>query len=125
MARELTSYLIDWLINSVMFGCGYAWCRYRLAAEKSKWWPSPCGKRLELGATGYWIQLVGRQGKLSYAAFDPEGDCLARGEDLKTMKQGVEQFASFRSEFTPSKKDTTPILTLRRLAQGTKKDRNP
>ena len=63
----------------------------------------PCGTRLELQDTGYWIELVGKKGKQPFAGYDPEGDCITRGYNLKEMKQALEEQASYRREFEYTK----------------------
>lgn len=74
------------------------------AKSNSKWHPMPCGTRLELGASGYWINLLGKPGKPAYVGYDPEGDVIASGPDLKGMKGYLEQQADYREEFAPPAK---------------------
>ena len=61
----------------------------------------PCGRRLELGASGYWIELVGRPGRVTYKGYDPEGDCIIGGQNLAAMKVLLQEQAQFRAEFAP------------------------
>ena len=71
--------------------------------SQPEWHTMLCGTRLELGATGYWIELVGKKGEPPYRGYDPEGDCIATGFNLPKMKAGLEEQASYRAEFKPSK----------------------
>lgn len=74
------------------------------STRKPKWHAMLCGTRLELGATGYWIELVGKKGRQSFKAYDPEGDCIGTSQDLQLLKGALEQQASYRDEFKPVKK---------------------
>lgn len=71
--------------------------------SKSKWHAMPCGTRLELGATGYWIELVGKKGKHPFRAWDPEGDCIGEGNSLPGIKKALERQAAYRAEFKASR----------------------
>lgn len=73
------------------------------STRKPKWHAMLCGTRLELGATGYWIELVGKKGRQSFKAYDPEGDCIGTGQSLPEIKKALEKQASYRTEFKPSK----------------------
>ena len=73
------------------------------STRKPKWHTMLCGTRLELGATGYWIELVGKKGQQSFKAYDPEGDFIGEGQSLPKLKKALEQQASYRAEFKPSK----------------------
>lgn len=69
--------------------------------EPQRWFPMPCGTRLELEATGYWIELVGKKGMQTYRGYDPEGDAIITGADLPGMKARLEEQAAYREEFAP------------------------
>lgn len=71
--------------------------------SQPEWHTMLCGTRLELGATGYWIELVGKKGQQSFKAYDPEGDCIGEGQSLPKIKKALEEQASYRAEFKPSK----------------------
>lgn len=61
------------------------------------WHPMPCATRLELGDTGYWIELVGKPRQHTYQAYDPEGDVISKGGNLKKMKELLEEQARNRT----------------------------
>ena len=69
----------------------------------ARWYPMPCGTRLELGDTGYWIELAGKKGKNPYRGYGPEGDCITNGHNLPQMKALLEEQAAMRKEFEPTK----------------------
>lgn len=80
-------------------------------AQPSKWHAMPCGTRLELGDTGYWIELVGKKGEQPYRGYDPEGDCITTGFHLPKMKAALEEQAAYRDEFKPTKNNSYQRLT--------------
>ena len=71
-------------------------------ACKWQWHPMLCGTRLELGDTGFWIELVGKKGRQAYYGYDPEGDAVISGPDLQGMKSALEKQAKYRTEFAPA-----------------------
>lgn len=93
-----------------------AWLRHKLKKAQSaftaqeeqpttkpaqQWHAMPCGTRLELGSTGFWIELVGKQGRAPFYGYDPEGDVIIKGPALDDMKAQLEKQAKFREEFAP------------------------
>lgn len=73
------------------------------AAPGHEWHPMP-GKRLELGSTGFYIELRelrtmnGKQ--MGYMAINPEGvDCWSSLTDLPGLKRACEEQARYREEF--------------------------
>lgn len=63
----------------------------------------PCGKRLELGATGFYITLNPDQPEKVYQGFTPEHLRIVTGADLAGMKRYLEGQAKERAEFEPPK----------------------
>lgn len=68
------------------------------AAPASPWQPLP-GNVLELGATGYQIQMDVSPKNPLYTLRAPEGWIVAYGVDLAGLKAAGERFASERAEF--------------------------
>ncbi len=63
-------------------------------------WQALPGGRLELGATGFWIEFHPERGALStYHAFTPEGERVIWGANLADMKHSLERMAAWRAEF--------------------------
>lgn len=71
-------------------------------APPRKWHPLP-GNRIELGNTGFAIQLHVGPAIYLYELLGPEGQCLSRGGDLPSLKQIGERLAEERREFEPFK----------------------
>ena len=61
----------------------------------------PCGTRMELGATGYYILLAPDKDGSAYQGFTPEHFRQVRGNDLAAMKTYLEGEARERAEFEP------------------------
>ena len=57
------------------------------------------GGVLELGATGYAIQLHQERQRMPYTLRDPEGRAVAFGMDLQSLKGVGEKLARDRREF--------------------------
>lgn len=68
------------------------------AEPPSPWQPLP-GNVLELGATGFQIQLDVSPHRPLYTLRAPEGWIVAAGGDLPGLKQAGERFARERTEF--------------------------
>lgn len=75
-------------------------------SEKREWHPMPCGTRLELGDTGFWIFFRQGYGETPYSAFDPEGRQLLNGFSLTEIKFCLERMARERDEFKPRAMNT-------------------
>ena len=73
------------------------------AAPRDLWSPMPCGTRIELSDSGFYIVLETKDAKYPYHAFSPEGDLFARGNDLRGLKRLAEERAKDRAEFQPVK----------------------
>lgn len=67
----------------------------------SQWHAMPCGKRLELSDTGYYITLNPEDPGKVYQGFTPEHLRLATGSDLAGLKRHIEGEARERAEFEP------------------------
>lgn len=66
-----------------------------------QWHAMPCGKRMELGATGFYIVLAPDKDGAAYQGFTPEHFRQTRGNDLAAMKRFLEGEARERAEFEP------------------------
>lgn len=62
-------------------------------------WVALPGRRLELGDTGWHIQLVSDPKLLPYLAVDPDGRQFYRGYELQPLKALLERHARDRAEF--------------------------
>lgn len=72
------------------------------AREDASPWHAIGGDRLELGCTGFIIQLDRRADRMHFYMHDPEGRLMCAGADLAGMKKLAEQQAGFRAEFGSS-----------------------
>lgn len=85
------------------------------ATPTSPGWQAVPGQRIELGATGWVIQLRISLGYPPYSLFNPEGVLAALGNDLAAIKKTAEQFAADRAQFeTPP--DQAVQALMRRVA---------
>lgn len=66
-----------------------------------QWRAMPCGTRMELGATGFYIRLAPDKEGAAYHGHTPEHFCCVRGNDLAAMKTYLEGEARERAEFEP------------------------
>lgn len=66
--------------------------------ERAAWHALP-GNRIELGASGFAIELRQRIGELPYLLIDPEGRMIARAGELQPLKAFGERLAKERDEF--------------------------
>lgn len=62
------------------------------------WFPIG-GKRLELGASGYYIELRPQSNKAPYHGYSPEGYCFGTSHSLSVLKDFLEDKAHEREEF--------------------------
>jgi hypothetical protein len=69
---------------------------------QEKWFPVP-GERLELGSTGFYIELVANDQEPPYRGYSPEGYQYGRSRELSAMKDYLEARARERAEFDAPK----------------------
>lgn len=62
-------------------------------------WHALPGNRLELGASGFAIELRTKLGELPYLLIDPDGRMMARSVELQPLKDYGEKLAREREEF--------------------------
>jgi hypothetical protein len=62
-------------------------------------WQAMPGQRLELGSTGFCIQLITNPILMPYLLTDPDGRIYARSGELQSLKAYAEQMARDRAEF--------------------------
>lgn len=73
------------------------------AAPAGPQWQAMPGCRLELGASGYWIQLDPARGEgCLFTLVNPEGERLMWGPNLQYLKSFAEGQAASRAEFYPA-----------------------
>jgi hypothetical protein len=78
------------------------WSLYKGQATGQQWFSAPCGQRLELGTTGFYIQLdTGNKAVGVYRGYTPEGSEVGSANYLPTVKKFVEELAAHRAEFAP------------------------
>lgn len=80
----------------------------RAEVQASPRWTALPGGRIELGCTGFQIQLVTDARQDPYTAFDPEGRRMATGFHLDALKRFAEQHAAWRAEFALPDDRSTP-----------------
>ncbi len=68
--------------------------------ERASWHALP-GNRIELGASGFAIELRTKLGELPYLLIDPDGRMMARSAELQPLKDYGERLAKEREEFRP------------------------
>jgi len=66
--------------------------------NRSPWHALP-GNRIELGDTGFAIELRTKPIDVAYQLFDPEGRHIARAAELQPLKSYGEKLARERDEF--------------------------
>jgi hypothetical protein len=69
------------------------------APDTSEWCPLPGGTTLELGATGFSIELNTRRSGYLYRLWSPEGRPLYDSHDLVALKNAGQRLAAERNEF--------------------------
>lgn len=74
-----------------------------IPAPRWQWHAMPCGTRLELSDTGFYIILDTSNPEMTYTGCTPEGAWRVRGNDLFHVKKFLEGEAAERAEFTPVK----------------------
>lgn len=74
----------------------------------SPWQAMPCGKRMELSDTGFYITLNPDEPSRIYQGFTPEHLRIVTGADLAGMKKYLEGEARERAEFEPKAKGWKP-----------------
>lgn len=77
-------------------------------AAKAKWHAMPCGTRLELAGTGFYIALEPQNKMQPYTSYSPEGVEIACASGLAILKALSEIRADERAEFAPIKTWTPP-----------------
>lgn len=75
-------------------------CNVPYLAATPTWHALP-GHRLELGATGFYIQLDLAAREPLYKLYSPEGRYYGWGFDLQGLKAAAERYADERREFAP------------------------
>lgn len=70
------------------------------APSNSSWFVVP-GGRIELGGTGFYIELIANDEDTPYGGFSPEGYLYGRSQELQVMKSYLEKRAVERAEFEP------------------------
>lgn len=80
---------------------GWAWSVRTLPTVRTpeRAWHALPGNRLELGASGYAIELRTKFGELPYWLTDPDGRLIARSVELQPLKDYGERLAKEREEF--------------------------
>jgi len=63
-------------------------------------WYALAGNRIELGSTGFVIQLLTTPGAATFNLYDPEGRLQATSQLLDPLKRWAEKLASWRDEFS-------------------------
>lgn len=72
------------------------------AVPEDGWYPMPCGTRLELRDTGFFIVLDPMQPPYRmFQGFDPEGRMCATCSDLQQLKTHCGRLAQDRAAFAP------------------------
>ena len=67
------------------------------------WQAMVCGRRIELGDSGFYITLdPSAVPQLAYSLFNPEDQIIAFGHNLQGLKSMGEQMARDRAEFKPA-----------------------
>lgn len=69
------------------------------SVKPSRWSATVGGKRLELEATGYAIELRDSPRGFPYVLVDPEGRSAAMTSELQALKELGERWAKDRAEF--------------------------
>lgn len=70
--------------------------------QPQRWYAMPCGTRIELIQSGYWIELHPSRKDGEFRGFTPEGVLMVTGGNLEGMKQFLEKKAAERAEFKPA-----------------------
>lgn len=68
-------------------------------APSAHWFPLPGNRVLELGLSGYSIELLALPGVCTYRLLDPEGDTVICHGSLPVLKAYAEHLAACREEF--------------------------
>lgn len=69
-------------------------------AQTQKWFAVP-GERIELGTSGFYIELEDNEDDPPYCGYSPEGFLYGKSRELHVMKAYIEDRAIERTEFAP------------------------
>jgi hypothetical protein len=81
--------------------------REKQRAAKSPWFALP-PDRLELGNTGYYVELNPGDKEEPYHGYTPDGKRAARSAQLAPLKQFLERLAAERAEFAHKAEEHKP-----------------